>query len=219
MSDEPHWGRVAVAIRETAGVKDSREQISRFKLYLEHIVAWSRAQRLTGFKTPGELADNLFVDSLLFLPLLPARPCRVVDIGSGVGVPGLPLRIVDPNISLTLIEARRKRASFLKSAVRALGLPDVEVLQGRAEQLAHEHPELSGSYDAVVMRRVGRVDDVVPVAAVYLRAGGRCVVSAPPPTRTKQTVRRIPGFTVDTRSVAIPSLGRERTFLIFARVP
>jgi 16S rRNA (guanine527-N7)-methyltransferase len=219
MSDELHWCRVAAAIRETTGIKDSREQMNRFRLYLEHIIAWSRAQRITGFKTPGEMVDNLIVDSLLFLPLLPARPCRVVDIGSGVGVPGLPLRIADPDISLTLIEARRKRASFLKSVVRALGLLDVEVLQGRAEQLAREQPELAGSCDAVVMRMVGRVDDVVPVAAAYLRVGGRCVISAPPPTKTRYPAPHIPGFTVETRRTVLAELGLERTFLVFARTP
>ena len=111
---------------------------------------------MTALRSPEEIVRGLFLDSLLFLSALPApRPLKVVDIGAGSGIPGLPIRLADPAITLTLIEAKRKRVSFLLTACRELGLSDVQVLEGRAERLVDENPGVAGSFDAVVARAVG----------------------------------------------------------------
>ncbi|MGH7414768.1 MAG: 16S rRNA (guanine(527)-N(7))-methyltransferase RsmG, partial [Candidatus Rokuibacteriota bacterium] len=130
---------------------------------------------------PGAVVRELFVDSLLFLAILPPRrPISVVDIGAGAGIPGLPLRLADPQIALTLIESRRKRISFLLAACRELELGDVAVVEGRAEDLIERAPELAGAFDAVVARAVGPPDVLLRTALKYLKAGGVFVVSGPP---------------------------------------
>ena len=131
----------------------AREQFSR---YLELLLLWNRAQNLTGFESPPEIVRGLFEDSLLFFPLLPHRPLRVVDIGAGAGIPGVPLRIIDERIEVTLIESKRKRVSFLKTLRRELGLEKrVVVEEGRAEALVSEVLRRDGAFDVAVARAVG----------------------------------------------------------------
>ena len=135
---------------------------------------------MTALASPREIVHGLFLDSLLFLRVLPPRPLKIVDIGAGSGIPGLPIRLADPAISLTLIEAKRKRVSFLLAACRELNLSDVEVLEGRAERLVEEVPEIAGSFDAAVARAVGAEDDFLPLAYRYLRPGGMVVLGGSP---------------------------------------
>jgi 16S rRNA (guanine527-N7)-methyltransferase len=135
---------------------------------------------MTALGSAREIVQGLFLDSLLFLRVLPPRPLRVVDIGAGSGIPGLPIRLADPTVSLTLIEAKRKRVSFLLTACRELDLADVKILEGRAERLIEEAPEISGSFDAAVARAVGAEDDLLPLALRYLRPGGVVVLAGSP---------------------------------------
>ncbi|HEU5154300.1 MAG TPA: 16S rRNA (guanine(527)-N(7))-methyltransferase RsmG, partial [Gemmatimonadales bacterium] len=131
---------------------------------------------MTAFRSPAEIVRGLFLDSLLFLPVLPPRPLRLVDIGAGSGIPGLPIRLVDPAVSLTLVEAKRKRVSFLHTACRELALPDVVVIEGRAEKLVERDSALAESFDAVVARAVGSEEAMVALALRYLKPGGVVVL-------------------------------------------
>ncbi len=136
---------------------------------------------MTALRSREEIVRGLFLDSLLFLRVLPApRPLKVVDIGAGSGIPGLPIRLADPAISLTLIEAKRKRVSFLLTACRELGLSDVQVLEGRAERLVDENLGLAGSFDAVVARAVGAEEELLPLALSYARPGGVVALTGAP---------------------------------------
>src|SRR5262249_32371272 len=96
--------------------------IERFRHYLALLMKWNRTHRLTGARSESSIIRELFVDSLLFLGQLPPGPLTVVDIGTGPGIPGIPIYIVRPEISLTLIESRRKQISFLSALKRELDL-------------------------------------------------------------------------------------------------
>jgi 16S rRNA (guanine527-N7)-methyltransferase len=161
------------------------------------------------------VVTGLFRDSLLFLRVLghlADRPAvRVVDIGAGAGIPGLPLRLVLPALHLTMIEARRKRVSFLRAALRELGLAAVEVREGRAEAIAVEHPEILGEFDLGLGRGIAP-EELLGVTLPYLRAGGRLIAGGPP---TVTEVPRIPGYShIEWRQERFSGLGLGRTFLI-----
>jgi 16S rRNA (guanine527-N7)-methyltransferase len=141
------------------------------------LIKWQRVHRLVGSIEPAWVAENLFLDSLLFLKVLPRDARELLDLGAGAGFPGVPLKIVLPEIRLTLVEARSRRASFLSALVRELGLSEVQVINARAEELI-DQPRFR--FDAVVMRCAGSLDDVLPTAVKLLRAGGRAVASGPP---------------------------------------
>ena len=160
---------------------------------------------MTALGSASEIVQGLFLDSLLFLRVLPPRPLKVVDIGAGSGIPGLPIRLADPTISLTLIEAKRKRVSFLLTACRELGLSDVRVLEGRAERLVEEAPEISGAFDAAVARAVGAEENLLPLAFRYLRPGGVVVLAGSP--------RKAGSVHVQTLKIPVPGGRNSRVFL------
>lgn len=139
---------------------------------------------MTALHSPEAIVSELFVDSLLFLKLLPdRRPLTIIDIGAGAGIPGLPMKLAEPGLVLTLVESKRKRVSFLRAACRELGLNDVTVVEGRAEAVIRQVPALVGAFDVAVSRAVSRIEELSPIALPYLRAGGVVVVSASSETR------------------------------------
>jgi 16S rRNA (guanine527-N7)-methyltransferase len=144
------------------------------------LIKWQRAQRLVGSSEPDWIVDHIVLDSLLFTKLLPARAERILDVGSGAGVPGVPLKVVLEGAFVTLLEARSKRASFLSAVVRELNLTQCEVLHARLATIAQER---QAHYDAVVMRCAGDLAAMKNSAMVLIRPGGVIVASASPKTR------------------------------------
>ena len=156
---------------------------TRFQRYLDLFVKWNRVHRMTALESPAEIVRGLFLDSLLFLRLLPVRPISLVDIGAGSGIPGLPLRLVDDR--LTLVESKRKRISFLLAVCRELALSDVRVLEGRAEDLIEQDPGLAEGFDAVVTRAVGGEASISAIGADYARPGGAILIAGSPRSAAK----------------------------------
>ena len=120
---------------------------------------------------------HIVLDSLLFLRVLPDGARAIMDLGSGAGVPGIPLRIVRPELQVTFLEARQRRASFLAEAVRELGLSNCRVVPERAEAAVKR---LAGQFEAVLMRCAGEPKRMVPLAMRFLQRGGVAIVSGPP---------------------------------------
>jgi len=159
----------------------TRLELDRFTKYLELLLKWQKSQRLVGSTEPGWIVENLLLDSLLFLPVLPFPLRTLLDLGSGAGLPGIPLKIVLNEVQLVLVESRRKRVSFLASVIRELGLEHARVVGRRIEDAMDE---LEGGFDAVVMRCVGDPGDLLPVASrLVVRPGGVVVASGPPKPR------------------------------------
>jgi len=151
-----------------------------FKKYLELLLKWQRSQRLVGSSDPDWIVDHILLDSLLFLRLLPSGARRILDVGSGAGVPGVPLKIVLADAALTLLEARAKRVSFLSAVVRELGLRECEVLNARLEAICENRAR---HYDAIVMRCAGDPTTLYEAAIPVLRPGGVVIASGPPKAR------------------------------------
>jgi 16S rRNA (guanine527-N7)-methyltransferase len=156
------------------------DEQDNFAKYLALLVKWQKAHRLVGSSDPMWIVEHLFLDSLLFLRLLPSTVRVLADLGSGAGLPGLPLKIVCRDIEVALIESRRRRAMFLLSAVRTMNLVGIRVIERRVECAAEE---LAGRFDAVVMRCAGDVEAMIPLAASLLAAHGIVIASGPPKAR------------------------------------
>lgn len=152
-------------------------EATEFGKYLELLIQWQRVHRFVGSTDPVWIVEHLFLDSLLFLRLLPSTARTVLDLGSGAGVPGLPIKIVRRDIELTLIESRRRRASFLSTVVRELGLDRTYVVADRVEDRSRE---LEGRFDAVVMRCAGDVGDLIPLASRLVVSQGVIIAAGPP---------------------------------------
>ena len=156
------------------------EEFEAFRKYLALLQKWQRVQRLVGASTPEWIVDNLFLDSLLFLRVLPPRAKLLADVGSGAGFPGIPLRIVRPDMTMTLIESRERRASFLAATIRELSLSNTRVVRAR---VAGTDNDLVGAFEAVVMRCAGHPEDLLEPVARLVRPGGVVILSGPPQRR------------------------------------
>jgi 16S rRNA (guanine527-N7)-methyltransferase len=193
----------------------SPAEVDAFSRYLRLLLQWNRDQSLTSYRRPADIVEKLFLDSLLFLRWVPPGRPRLLDLGAGAGIPGLPLKIVKPEITLTLVEARRRRASFLSAAVRELALDGVSVLAGRAEDLLEADPGLGAAFDVVVTRAAGPLPSILPLAMAFLRPGGRFIASGPP------VGKPLPPLPRDTihRWGSAPALGKigKRLFLLVER--
>lgn len=196
---------LARAFEPLAGRPAGEAERERFQRYLDLFLLWNRTHRMTALDSAAAVVRDLFIDALLFLPLLPPRPLKLVDIGAGAGIPGLPLGLADSTITVTLVEARRKRVSFLLAAQRELDLHNVVVKEGRAEALLQAEPDLAGAFDVVVARSVAPAATLFPLALRYLKSGG-CFVAAGPPNP-------LPEPLLGVVRVPIPETRRTRVFL------
>lgn len=148
----------------------SLQQIST---YIDVLLRWNARFNLTAVRDEENIVTRHFGESLfLARHLFPDHVARhVLDIGSGAGFPGLPLKIWAPDIHLTLIESNHKKAAFLREVARELRFTDVDVKTDRAESLAAD-PDFPRAA-VVTLRAVERFDNIVPVAASFLDSGGR----------------------------------------------
>jgi 16S rRNA (guanine527-N7)-methyltransferase len=153
------------------GVEIDSDAESRFAAYADLLGLWSTRVNLIACPTAAELVDRHFLDSLAVDPLLPADGA-VADLGSGAGFPGLPLAIVNPERRIVLVEARRRRASFLREARRTLALENLEVLEQRAEQPPAAY---HGRAAAVVSRAVWADQRIFAIAGTWLLSDGALI--------------------------------------------
>jgi 16S rRNA (guanine527-N7)-methyltransferase len=169
--------RLADGVAAVLGRSLEPGEARSFGNYLELLQKWQRVHRFVGSANPEWIVEHLFLDSLLFLRVIPADTASVVDIGSGAGFPGVPIKIVRSTIDLTLIESRERRVSFLSSVIRELRLDRIRVFAGRAEAAPDS---MKGRSDAAVARCAGDPSGLLPVAARLVRPGGSVICSGPP---------------------------------------
>lgn len=130
----------------------------------------NRVLNLTAITEPAEVASRHFLDCAALLTLEDFRGKSLIDVGSGAGFPGLPVRILEPSVRLTLLDAQQKRVRFLENVCRELELPDVRCIHGRAEELDSGMRE---SFDLAASRAVADLRILCELCLPFLRAGGR----------------------------------------------
>lgn len=147
MRSSPFKGARIGAALKSAGLQTQPEIDSKLAEFLNLLVKWNAVYNLTGIRDPDELVERHLVESLALAPLL--RGTRVADVGTGAGLPGVPLAIAEPERRFVLIESRQKRVHFLRHVVVTLGLDNTEVAHTRVEDLRCEQ-----AFDTVLARAV-----------------------------------------------------------------
>lgn len=185
-----------------------------FLAYAELLGKWARRVNLTSVLDRKEVIEKHLVDSLTAAEFVPAGS-RVLDVGSGAGLPGIPLFMRDPSLRVTLMESVGKKAAFLKDAKRSLGLSGVDVCQARAEKAP---AGMKGAFDRVTFRAVGSVEKVVALGAAYLDIGGSMIIMKGPKGRGEweSYARRRPGEAelLFAKELELPFSAAGRTILV-----
>jgi len=161
---------------QSVGCHLDERQLHLFDVYAVELLRWNERVNLTAVTSLPEIVRLHFMDSLTVASELPSmeRSRSLLDIGTGAGFPGLPLRIAYPHLRVSLLEATGKKTDFLRHLLVTLGLDDVVVLQGRAEQLAHKEP-LRESFDVTTARAVAPLSILVELALPFTIVNGRFI--------------------------------------------
>jgi 16S rRNA (guanine527-N7)-methyltransferase len=149
---------------------------SQIQHYMDLLVKWNQKINLTAEKDPDTILKSHIFDSLQYSRVL--KPSfRLMDIGSGAGFPGIPLKIIFPELSLVLVESQRKRCSFIQTVVRELGLDFVRTLNVRAEDIPSRE---EAKYDAVVFRAVSGLEECLKLGLRFMSPEAKLIVKKPP---------------------------------------
>jgi 16S rRNA (guanine527-N7)-methyltransferase len=180
--------------------------------YLGLLDRWNRTYNLTAIRDPAEMVAKHLLDSLAMLPFV--GDGALADLGTGPGLPGIPLAIARPQLQVTLVESNGKKARFLREAVRTLPLPNARVAESRIETLAQP-----AAYDAITARALATLPLIVELGGHLLTTDGRLL--AMKGVVPDDEIAALPaGWRVETvHRLAVPGLAAERHLVVVVRDP
>jgi 16S rRNA (guanine527-N7)-methyltransferase len=211
------------AARSVLNLSLSQAQLRAFERYAQVLLEWNQRVNLTAITAPGEVEVKHFIDSLTCLLAMELKPGQnVIDVGTGAGFPGLPLKIVRPDLKLVLVEATAKKADFCRLVVDTLALEGVEILHARAETVGAD-PKHREAYDWAVARAVAPL----PVLSEYLlplvKIGGRAVAqkgeAGPAEVHAGEgAIHRLGGRVILLKQLELPKVAETRYLVLIDKV-
>jgi 16S rRNA (guanine527-N7)-methyltransferase len=215
---------LAAGARALLNLELAPAQLAAFQSYADELRAWNAQFNLTAIKGLEGIQIKHFLDSLSILKVLrgSSAPIRLVDVGTGAGFPGLPLKIVCPQMQLTLVEATGKKVKFCEHMVETLKLSGVSVIKARAEEIGRD-PAHREQYDWAVARAVAEMPTLAEYLLPLVRRGGRAVAQkgqdAPAETQTAEgALRRLGGELEQIVPVELPGIVETRYLVVFKKV-
>ena len=154
-------------------IKINDEQIKSFEKYMNLLLEWNEKINLTAITQPEEVKLKHFVDSLTVLKYI-NEDDKVIDIGTGAGFPGIPLKIMNKNTKITLLDSLNKRINFLNIVIEKLDLSNIQAIHGRAEEIAR-NKFYREKYDVVVSRAVANLSTLTEYMLPFVKVGGKCI--------------------------------------------
>lgn len=203
------------------GLRLDRRQIEQFARYSAELRAWNTRVNLTSITDEREIILRHFLDSLRCALSWGDTPSRLIDVGSGAGFPGLPLKILHPELHVILVESVGKKAAFLEHVVAALDLRDVAVVAARAELVGHD-PQHREQYDVVTARAVAELATLAEYCLPLCSIGGRVLTPKgrdvdDEVARARIAIARLGGQVIGVEPVEIPGV-EPRTLVVLAKI-
>ncbi len=200
-------------------------QLEQFQVYYQELVEWNRRVNLTSITVYEEVQIKHFLDSLTVTRGMERQMgggLRILDIGTGAGLPGIPLKIAFPDIQVLLLEATAKKADFLRHVVAKLGLDDIEIVVGRAEEMAHRE-EYRERFKLVLARAVASLPTLVELSLPFCTVCGSFVAQkkgeiAEEIKLAGKAISLLGGELREVKRVELPEVTDERYLVIIDKV-
>jgi len=203
------------------GVNLSKDEVVLYQKYVDILLEWNAKVNLTAITEPDEIVVKHFLDSLAVLQYLPRKKGSfLLDIGTGAGFPGIPIKIAENSMNVVLLDSLNKRVSFLRHLISELSFKNIYALHGRAEDFGHDE-NYRAKFDFVVSRAVAKLSVLAELCLPFVKVGGLFVAYKGP--RAEQEVleaeRALPllgGNVLELRKIQLPGVEGER-LLVFIK--
>jgi 16S rRNA (guanine527-N7)-methyltransferase len=206
------------------GLSLSKKQVEKFNLYAQLLLLEQEKLNLTAILTTKEIACKHFLDSLTCLTVFPysLKNQTVIDLGTGAGFPGLPLKIVQPEIKLTLLEVKRKKVSFLQEVIKQLSMGEVQVINRRAEEIGQDNC-YRDKFDYVLVRAVAKLSVILEYSLPLLKKGGFFIAWKGPAVdqeleEANRAMQFLCGELRQVAAVRLPFLNAERRLVVIQKM-
>ena len=205
------------------GIELSADQITKFEEYYKILIEWNSVMNLTGITDHEEVITKLFFDSLTCLKAgIDFKGAKVIDIGTGAGFPGMPIKILIDQVEMNLLDSLNKRINFLKEVCSKLDISDVNFFHGRAEDYGQnsKHRE---KYDIVISRAVADLGILSEYAIPFLKIGG-CFIAEKSSNSTeeieksKEAIRILGGEVEDVVEIKVPGIERINFIVVIRKL-
>lgn len=201
------------------------QQLEQFYRYYELLVEWNKVMNLTAITEMEDVVTKHFVDSLSLVKAvkdLETVEYRILDLGTGAGFPGIPLKIAFPNLQITLLDSLNKRIKFLNEVISQLGLLKIEAIHGRAEDYGRDK-EYRETYDFCVSRAVANLSTLSEYCMPYVKIGGAFVPYKSGKleeelVQAKGAVKLLGGKVEDVIPFTLPKADADRTFVVIRKM-
>ena len=205
------------------GVELSLEQITKFYKYYQLLIEWNKKINLTAITEISEVISKHFIDSIAILPILEqGKGLSLLDLGTGAGFPGVPLKIAEPSFKVDLVDSLRKRTDFLTMLISELELKEIKAIHSRAEELGKvkEHRE---NYDVVSSRAVAKLSILSEYCLPFVKVGGKFISLKGPKAadevkEAEQALEELGGKVQSIKELVLPATEEKRTILVIEKI-
>ena len=165
--------KIMISYAEKINIKFTEEQLEKFYQYMNMLLEWNEKINLTAITEPKEVIIKHFIDSLSIWGEIKDNS-KIIDVGTGAGFPGIPLKIYNDTLNVTLLDSLNKRTVFLKEVIEKLNLKNIEVIHGRAEDYA-KIDKYRENYDYAISRAVAPLNILLEYLSPYVKIGGNVI--------------------------------------------
>lgn len=214
---------LALQVRNLLGIRLTPWQLNALEQYERELLRWNQQVNLTAIREPEHIRVKHFLDSLTcLLAMRDSPPTKMIDVGTGAGFPGLPIKIIFPAMQLTLVESVGKKVKFCQHIVRTLGLESVQVVQERVESLG-QAPEHRQQYQWATARAVAVMNVLVEYLLPLVKVGGTALAmkgqSAPAEAHEAEgAIRLLGGHLRKLVPITLPGVVEERYLILIDKV-
>lgn len=206
---------------EKIEIELNKEQVKKLYLYMELLIEWNDKMNLTAIIEPKEIILKHFVDSLTIAKYIKDE-AKVIDIGTGAGFPGIPLKIYRPDLKITLLDSLNKRLKFLDEVINELKLSDIETIHSRAEELGKNF-EYREKFDVATSRAVANLSTLSEYLLPFVKIKGNCICMKSTNIEdeiehAKKAIDILGGRIVENVTFNLPESDLNRRLIIFEKV-